>query len=763
MASINEPKTKRAPTEEEMLQAFRMSPQDPPVESARGHVPAIMQAIEPLAASLSVRWPAVLLAVLVATAALSPEDTLEIAPSVKVRSVIWVLMLHPGATNSSGVTGCIADALQRICARDFDEAKVKADRELQRAAAAAAEPDTQQGAPETKEPPRRQIIAGGGSLAGTGLEMSQEKNRGAALVVEPEVDHVIQWFTNEVSVDSSAPGKLWDGRAWHRAVLDKARAFTILNPWLSILCAGHVPEVFKATVKDAFGLRQRLTVCFPFPTFDNIRKVREVCMSLPVSSHTPEDYLAGLLYPVFKNSLARKGICLKPSSDDGADKEVDKKFDTHVELQKESFLKPHQHEQSKKHGKLRTKFDRLLIAMHLLNTYCLALQAARTQVGDTFDILETPWGADSTPAATVPKNVVDMTYLMCTYFENVWETLDFARKSYKLPKEDAGQDATQAGPPDLLEQERSRLELVLTVLAGKPWKDDDLDFFLEVSASGLLCALRSDAYKQAGLTSETLLAVMQYLVTGQLPWFRYESSSAVSRALWRIMQRTMNSDHKKLIMYCACLAAKLLTLLGVGALVRTVKVAGGGNPNWWYVPKPATRCMHELLDLLGVHDASTPSLEAYTEWSRQPLEKPTRAPEEILWVDVNERDQKQVLEFLGLSEETEGEDEGEREGEREAEVEGDDEATQPGEVNSEQRELQEAAHVNGLERLEDELGDDDEGRGVERDAAEDEVPPEGAVAAGGGEGSDVEDQDAENMSLASDGSDGDGIPYAYFG
>ena len=80
-------------------------------------------------------------------------------------------------------------------------------------------------------------------------------------------DVVVQWFQSESSVDSSAPAKLWDGRAWHRPVLDKSRAFDILKPWMSILCAGHVPEVFHATLKDAFGLRQRLTIAFPRPTW----------------------------------------------------------------------------------------------------------------------------------------------------------------------------------------------------------------------------------------------------------------------------------------------------------------------------------------------------------------------------------------------------------------------------------------------------------------------------------------------------------------
>lgn len=65
----------------------------------------------------------------------------------------------------------------------------------------------------------------------------------------------------ESCVDAGAAGKLWDGSPWHRPVIEKTRAFTIERSWYSIFAAGHVPEVFHATQRDAFGLRGRLTVC----------------------------------------------------------------------------------------------------------------------------------------------------------------------------------------------------------------------------------------------------------------------------------------------------------------------------------------------------------------------------------------------------------------------------------------------------------------------------------------------------------------------
>lgn len=94
--------------------------------------------------------------------------------------------------------------------------------------------------------------------------------------------------------------------------------------------------------------------------------------------HTPEGFIAALLYPVLQNSLKSPGgRVFKPHPTDGASDLVDEKFNVHMKLQEDSFLVPGQHETSKKHGKLRTKFDRLVICVHLLNTYAKAFKQAR--------------------------------------------------------------------------------------------------------------------------------------------------------------------------------------------------------------------------------------------------------------------------------------------------------------------------------------------------------------------------------------------------
>ena len=58
------------------------------------------------------------------------------------------------------------------------------------------------------------------------------------------------------------------------------------------------------------------------------------------------------------------------------------------------------------------------------------------------------------------------------------------------------------------------------------------------------------------MTGVVLTAVMKYIVCSAQRWFQYQSSSAVSQALWRLMEGSVTE--RGLIMYVTCLAAKLL-------------------------------------------------------------------------------------------------------------------------------------------------------------------------------------------------------------
>ena len=117
-----------------------------------------------------------LLALLSVVSALVPRDRFVLCPSIKTASAMWICLVQPGATNSSGIISVVAKSVTQLLARLHKHEVEVAERP--------------EGSPDDVIPPRRQLLAGGGSLAATGLQMSKEENRGAALSVEPEIPGV---------------------------------------------------------------------------------------------------------------------------------------------------------------------------------------------------------------------------------------------------------------------------------------------------------------------------------------------------------------------------------------------------------------------------------------------------------------------------------------------------------------------------------------------------------------------------------------------
>ena len=114
---------------------------------------------------------------------------------------MWVCLAHPGSTNSSGVIKIEAAAIEQLFDRLWKFEKRVArelhqqtrDQALRDNAAAEVEP--------FREPGKRQLLAGGGSLGATGLQMSVSQNRSAALSAEPELEQVLNWFAADSSFD----------------------------------------------------------------------------------------------------------------------------------------------------------------------------------------------------------------------------------------------------------------------------------------------------------------------------------------------------------------------------------------------------------------------------------------------------------------------------------------------------------------------------------------------------------------------------------
>ena len=427
---------KECPDDDTQTAAFRACPRLDPA-SFRESIPDVMWAAELLSKTLAVCWEWAFLALLTTVSGLVPEDRIELTPSMSIPSSLWVLLLQPGSTNSSGVTHVVSEALRLMFARQWKDELAQHDEVV------AALPEN---AEEPPAPPRRQLLAGGGSLAATGLQMSLAPNRSAALCVEPEVDQLLAWFTAEASIDRAAPAKLWDGATWLRPVMDKSRAFEVVNPWFGVLCGGHVPEVFRATQRDTFGLRQRVTAVFGHPLWLSISDIRAACNQLPVPSRKPEDFLAGLCFPALRWSVKRQGMVFKPSEADGACELADRQFNQHMECQREAFLEYGRQDEAKYHGKLRTKFDRLVVSLHILNALCRAWRLR----GDQTDITGN-WGVDFAATPAIPLQVVKSAYAFCHHAELVWKVLDFARKNHCLPRVPDPAAPTQGADPPPVE------------------------------------------------------------------------------------------------------------------------------------------------------------------------------------------------------------------------------------------------------------------------------------------------------------------------
>ena len=608
-----------------------------------------------LADTLAVDWEWAALAFLAIAGSLIPQDRLETAPSISLPSSMWILLLHPGATNSSGVIGVVTKGINKLLE--------KLHRHESDAARSAWDALPEGERPEKYErPPRRQVLAGGGSLAANGIQASQGQNRDAILSAECEIEGVLSWFSNEMGVDKGAPGKLWDGEVWHRPAMDKSRAFSVLSPWFGIIAGGHVPEMFKATQADSFGLRERLTVSFAEPQWKTMRELRAACAKLPVESQRPQDFVASLFFPVAAWSVGRKRPdVFKPSTDDGAQTMMDEKFDAHMDMQKQCFLQPGQHERAKYHGKLRTKFDRMVLAMHVLHVVCSGWKQAAGDAAVAVDAwMDNDWCPQLEVGTTVPKQVVAMAYILAEHCECTWRILDFARSTHRLIPE-----SSLGAPSQLLDAEGAAQPACALVLRDVADDDQSLatDILDRVGAlmkdkvSFPKSALETVIYAPHGVfaavvsklphdgcTKGVLLNLMRVVVQATGRWFNYSKTSGGKKHL----HKATHGACEDCTMFWTLMACKVLEAVGIGKVVMTVKVAGGGCYNWYFIKRIPTGAMHLVLASMGVGDHTTPDIDAYAASIAADDVDPPRCPQDIQWDQHTSPAERLIINGLGL-------------------------------------------------------------------------------------------------------------------
>ena len=134
-----------------------------------------------------------------------------------------------------------------------------------------------------------------------------------------------------------------------------------------------IQYIARGYQEDIIGLRQRLTVVYARPLFMEIGEIRQACHQLPEDlSWRPAPFVAALLFPLIALSLKKEaavdtesavdstvGTVFYPA-EDGARDLIDSKFNARNQKQKGCFLQPDSHHLSKYHGKLKTKYDRML-------------------------------------------------------------------------------------------------------------------------------------------------------------------------------------------------------------------------------------------------------------------------------------------------------------------------------------------------------------------------------------------------------------------
>lgn len=112
-----------------------------------------------------------------------PEARFHFAPSIQIPASLWICLLHPGSTNTSGVGGTVTKAINLMLDQIYLE-EYNAEAQL-----------AQRDGREPVYPSKRQLLVGGGSVGATGMQMSKAENRDAAIAAECEIEQILCWFS----------------------------------------------------------------------------------------------------------------------------------------------------------------------------------------------------------------------------------------------------------------------------------------------------------------------------------------------------------------------------------------------------------------------------------------------------------------------------------------------------------------------------------------------------------------------------------------
>ena len=191
--------------EKSILETFQNAHGVPfPKAELTGLLPELMQHCGLVADSLSVPGSWALLGEICAASFLAPTSVVYAEKTLPIFTMPWAFILHPGATQTSGLMSTYGKALRQIelWENEFQRQRAKERHEvaMERARASAAAEGAEESAakrPRFQAPPDMRMGFTSGSVDGVVGRMSEPQNlsRAAAFLVEGSV--LLNWITEQ--------------------------------------------------------------------------------------------------------------------------------------------------------------------------------------------------------------------------------------------------------------------------------------------------------------------------------------------------------------------------------------------------------------------------------------------------------------------------------------------------------------------------------------------------------------------------------------
>ena len=338
--------------------------------------PALLQHWKDIAGTQSVAWPWVMLCELALASFLTPNARFQPLASFNVYSLTWSFFLHPGSCHTSNLLRLYHNALHGL------EEKANAFRATVRQRLAAQALPHAQGQRQLRQQQKKfQPIAfrlGTGSLEGIGLKIASFLGWTAAGGFLVEGTQFLQWLQTEFGVNKAIATQLWERMSWQRDVINLQRSFSMPYPFIGVCGALHLEDIWPLfTGSDPLGLRGRLCLFYTRPVMKRAREIAAANTRIgnAKGSNHLEKLLVDRYFPIYQAHAQEHrdeghftfhldypflNYDFAADANNVAEVAFFRHFDQHAQLQEETYLV--NHEQSKKHGKLKGKHLR-----HALN------------------------------------------------------------------------------------------------------------------------------------------------------------------------------------------------------------------------------------------------------------------------------------------------------------------------------------------------------------------------------------------------------------